>query len=114
VTGFPASQAALARVDPGPPPVALRCELYLAGMELANGYQEETDAAALRGRWEADRALRRDRGQPVPEPDARLLAAQEAGLPECAGVALGFDRLVMLAAGASRLEQVLAFPAERA
>ncbi len=111
---YPASQAALARVRPGKPPVAERFELYLNGVELANGYQELTDADALRERFAADNAARRRLGRPALPPDEHLLAAMAAGLPECAGVALGFDRLVMLAAGAASIDEVLAFPVERA
>ncbi|MEM6794606.1 MAG: EF-P lysine aminoacylase EpmA [Acidobacteriota bacterium] len=111
---YPASQAALARVRPGSPPVAERFELYVRGVELANGFHELTDAAEQRRRFEGDLAERRRRGLETPPVDERLLAALEAGLPPCAGVALGVDRLVMLAVGASSLDQVLAFPANRA
>jgi lysyl-tRNA synthetase class 2 len=117
VHDFPVSQAALARVrEPaaGVPPVADRFELFAAGMELANGFHELADPAEQRRRFERDLALRRARGLPEPPVDERLLAALEAGLPDCAGVALGFDRLVMVAAGAGAIEEVLAFPAGRA
>ncbi len=122
VHDFPASQAALARVrQPGPgagssggPAVAERFELFVGGVEVANGFHELTDPAEQRRRFERDLARRRDRGLPEPQVDERLLAALEAGLPDCAGVALGFDRLVMLAAGAGSIEEVLAFPADRA
>lgn len=111
---YPASQAALARVRPENPPVAERFELYLSGIELANGYHELTDPAVLRQRNAAANALRRAEGkQELPE-GSRLLAAMEAGLPGATGAALGFDRLVMLAAGASRLDEVMAFPFDRA
>ena len=111
---FPASQAALSRLDAGDPRCALRFELYCAGVELANGFEELVCAAEQRARFERDRAERRERGLPVFESDEHLLAALEAGLPECAGVALGFDRLVMLASGAQNIDQVLPFPIERA
>ena len=111
---FPPSQAALARIRPGDPPVAERFEVYGRGVELANGYHELTDAAEQRRRFELDRAERRRRGLPSVELDERFLAALEHGLPPCAGVALGVDRLVMLALGASRLDEVLAFPLDRA
>lgn len=111
---YPASQAALACVRQENPPVAERFELYVAGIELANGYHELLDADVLRARNAANNALRvADGKSPLPE-DSRLLAAMEAGLPAATGVALGFDRLVMLAAGAARLDEVIAFPFDRA
>ncbi|HTW37372.1 MAG TPA: EF-P lysine aminoacylase EpmA [Steroidobacteraceae bacterium] len=111
---YPASQAALARLDPADPRVALRFELYSQGVELANGFEELASACEQRARFERDRTERRRRGLAVPDPDERLLAALEAGLPDCAGVALGFDRLVMLALGARHIDEVLAFPTPRA
>jgi len=112
---YPPSQAALARVvDDGGVPVAERFELYLDGMELANGFVELTDAAEQRLRFDADLAVRRRDGQRTPPMDAGLLAALEAGLPDSAGVALGLDRLLMIRTGAGHIDQVLAFPAERA
>jgi lysyl-tRNA synthetase class 2 len=114
---FPASQAALARLrrdDPGGPPVAERFEVYAEGIELANGFHELTDPAEQRRRFETDLERRRAAGLPAVPLDERFLAALEAGLPPSAGVALGFDRLVMLAAGAASLAEVLAFPWERA
>ncbi len=113
VHGYPASQAALARLDPADPRVAQRFELYCAGIELANGFHELAAAAEQRARFEADNAQRRRLGLPVFPLDERLLAALSA-LPDCAGVALGFDRTLMLAAGAAHIEEVLPFPAERA
>lgn len=106
---FPASHAALARIRPGDPPVAERFELFLGGMELANGFCELTDAAEQRARFAADLDARARRGLHAPPLDERLLAALAHGLPECAGVALGFDRLVMLLAGAEDIREVLAF-----
>jgi lysyl-tRNA synthetase class 2 len=111
---YPASQAALARMRPGPPPVAERFEVWVRGVELANGYHELADAVEQRRRFEADLAARRAHGLPEVPIDERLLAALEDGLPECAGVALGVDRLVMLAAGADRIDEVIAFPVDRA
>lgn len=111
---YPASQAALARLDPEDPRLALRFELYCEGMELANGFAELGSADEQRARFEADRATRRRRGLAVPKMDETFLAALEAGLPDCAGVALGFDRVAMLAAGAAHIDEVLAFPIERA
>ncbi len=111
---YPASQAALARLDAADPRVALRFELYYRGVELANGYHELTNAAEQRLRFDADQQTRRQRGLPVNSIDPLLLAALEAGLPDCAGVALGFDRVLMLALGAASIDEVLAFPVERA
>lgn len=111
---YPASQAALARIRPGNPPVAERFEAYLDGIELANGFHELRDAAEQRARFARDLIKRKEQGLPAVPMDERLLAALEHGLPECSGVALGFDRLVMLAAGATSIQDVLAFPIERA
>jgi lysyl-tRNA synthetase class 2 len=114
LTHYPASQAALARLDEADPRTALRFEVYLAGMELANGFEELTDSFTQRARFTADCAQRAARGLDIPATDERLLAALSAGLPACSGVALGFDRLLMLAAGATHIDEVLAFPADRA
>ena len=104
----------MARVRAGSPPVAERFELYVRGIELANGYHELLDAEVLRRRnAEANRQRAADGKYPLPE-DSRLLAAMAAGLPPCTGVALGFDRLVMLAAGAAEISQIMPFPLERA
>jgi lysyl-tRNA synthetase class 2 len=111
---YPASQAALARLKPGLPAVAARFELYIDGLELANGFHELTSAAEQRERFMRDLALRRRRGQRELHVDEGLLAALAAGLPDCAGVALGFDRLIAVAAGAASLGEVLAFPIDRA
>jgi len=111
---YPASQAALAELDAGDPRTALRFELYARGVELANGYVELADAAEQARRFEADRSQRRDRGLPDVLPDERLLSALAQGLPRCAGVAMGFDRVAMLAAGAGSIDEVLAFPWEGA
>ena len=106
---YPASMAALARLGPDRR-FAERFEVFVCGLELANGYGELTDAAEQRERFAADRALRqRFRGGAYPV-DEDFLAALEAGLPECAGIALGVDRLVMLAVGAARIEDVLWAP----
>ena len=111
---YPASQAALARLRSGRPPVAERFELYVSGIELANGYCELADPVTLRERNRTNNALRRSDGKPPLPEESRLLAAMEAGMPQATGVALGFDRTVMLAAGASDIRQVLAFPFDRA
>ena len=114
VDRYPASQAALARLLPGDPPEAARFEAYVGGIELCNGFHELGDAAEQRRRFEADRARRRARGLPLPPVDERLLAALEAGLPDVAGVAVGFDRVVMLALGLPSLAAAMAFTVDEA
>jgi lysyl-tRNA synthetase class 2 len=114
VHDYPATQAALARLNPGDPRTALRFELYCKGVELANGFHELAAAAEQRTRFERDNEERRRLGMPTYPIDGRLLAALESGLPECAGVALGFDRTLMLAAGAAHIDDVLPFPIDRA
>jgi lysyl-tRNA synthetase class 2 len=110
LTHWPAAQAALARRDPADGRVAERFELYIAGIELANAFVELTDAAEQRARFAADRARRAALGGPAWPLDEDFLAAV-ARLPPCAGIALGFDRLVMLATGAARLTDVTWLPA---
>ncbi len=109
VHDYPASQAALARLRPGQPRIAERFELYVDGIELANGWSELTDAAEQRSRFENDNRTRHAAGLPQVPLDERLLAALAHGLPDCAGVALGFDRLLMLAAGATDIGAVQVF-----
>lgn len=108
---YPAAQAALARLHPDDPRVAERFEVYLDGIELANGYHELADAGEQRRRFAADRAERQALGLPDAEPDEALLAALEAGLPDCCGVALGFDRLLMACLGLQDIAAVVAFSA---
>lgn len=114
VFDFPVELAALARIRPGEPPLAERFEVYLRGMELANGYHELTNASEQRDRFRADLAGRRSMGRPEVRADERMLAALEHGLPVSAGVALGFDRLVMIAANARSIDSVLSFSFDRA
>ena len=114
VYDYPADQASLARIRPGAPAVAERFELYVQGVELANGFRELADSAEQRRRFEQDNLARKARGLPLLPIDEHLLAALAHGLPNCAGVALGFDRLMMLAAGASAIQDVIAFPIDRA
>jgi lysyl-tRNA synthetase class 2 len=111
---YPASQAALARVRDGDPPLAERFEVFVEGVELANGYHELNDPAEQRRRFETDIEARKSRGLPEVPIDERLLAALEHGLPDCAGIALGVDRLLMIASGTRDLADVLAFPIDRA
>jgi lysyl-tRNA synthetase class 2 len=116
VRDYPASQAALARLrdDGNGWPVAERFELYLDGIELANGFHELGDPLEQRRRFAQDLQKRRQRGQRVAPLDERFLAALEQGLPDCAGVALGFERLVMVALGLPSISGAMAFPADRA
>jgi lysyl-tRNA synthetase class 2 len=117
LTDYPASQSALARVHqptPDVPATAQRFELYLGGIELCNGYDELTDPAELRRRIDEQSSLRRRDGLRALPPTNRLLAAMEAGLPACSGVALGFDRLVMAALGLESIDEVVPFPFGRA
>ena len=112
VWGWPAEEAALAALDPEDDRIALRFEVYVQGMELANGYQELREAEAYRARFEAWNGLRQQAGLPEMPLDEALLRALEetGGLPFCSGVALGVDRLVMLATGESDIRRVNAFP----
>ena len=116
VHDYPASQCALARIrDEGDGMlVAERFELYLGPLELANGYHELLDASEQRQRFERDVAMRAARNQPAPPVDEALLAALQAGLPPCAGVALGIERLLMSMLGSDRIADVLAFDFARA
>lgn len=114
VHDFPASQAALARVRPGEPPLAQRFELFWQGLELANGFHELADADEQARRFAADRAARLAAGRDTPPHDAHLIAALRAGLPDCAGVALGLDRLLMLARGLPDVASAMAFAFDRA
>ena len=109
VHDYPASQCALARVRPGDPPMAERFELFLGRYELANGYHELNDGAEQRRRFERDNAVRRERGLREVPMDEHLLAVLDA-MPDCAGVALGMERLLMCLAGTDAIADVLAFP----
>lgn len=112
---FPASQAALAQIhqDDSGNQVASRFELYVKGLELANAYQELTLASEQAKRFAAGNAQRRALGKPEVIADTQLIAALEQGLPDCSGIALGFDRLIMLALGATCLDEVQTFSAYR-
>ena len=111
ITRYPADQAALARLCPDDERYAARFELVVDGVELANGYWELTDPEEQRRRFASDVEARRVRGLVEPTVDEKFLSALEAGLPDCAGVALGVDRLLMLALGAESLSEVMPFPA---
>lgn len=113
IHAWPSSQAALARVLPEDTQCAGRFEVYLGELELANGFWELSKADEQADRFEHDRMERRSRDLPDVEADPLLLAALRHGLPECAGVAVGLDRILMLRLGASSISEVLAFPWER-
>jgi lysyl-tRNA synthetase class 2 len=106
---FPGSQAALAKVRPGKPALASRFEVYFKGIELANGFHELQDAAEQQRRFERDLAFRQLHCLPALPLDERFLAALQHGLPDCSGVALGIDRLIMLALGCKKVADVLSF-----
>jgi lysyl-tRNA synthetase class 2 len=111
---YPAAQAALAQLEARDPRTALRFELYADGVELANGYVELASSTEQQQRFAAEREERKRRGLAQPDMDPRLLAALTHGLPACAGVAMGFDRVAMLALGAPDIDAVMPFPWERA
>lgn len=111
---YPASQCALAKIREDEPPVAERFELYVGPLELANGYHELTDGDEQRQRFTCDLHKRHGRGAVRPPVDEAMLAALDHGLPACAGVALGVERLLMTMMGTDRIADVLAFPFERA
>ena len=114
VFDYPASQCALAKIRDGDPPVAERFELYAGTQELANGYHELTDAAEQRARFVRDNARRCERGLPELPLDENFLVAFESGLPDCAGVALGVERLLMAMMATDDIRDVLAFDFARA
>jgi lysyl-tRNA synthetase class 2 len=114
IVDFLPQQAALARLRHEEVTVAERFEIYLGQTELANGYQELSDPAEQQERFERDRKLRQMRGEDITPLDQRLLAALQAGLPECSGVAVGVDRLLMAILGVDHIDMVLTFPFDRA
>ena len=114
VYDYPVSQASLARVRQQPQPVAERFELYFKGIELANGFHELTNADEQQRRFEVDNAVRRQAGQVAVPADARLVTALRDGLPDCAGVALGIDRLLMSVAGLGDIDAAMPFGIRRA
>ena len=111
---YPHSQAALAKLNDEKPPRAERFELYVKGTELANGFHELTDANEQQQRFRQDLDQRKQSQRTTPEIDKRFIAALAAGLPDCAGVAMGIDRLLLLALNASALHQVISFTFDRA
>lgn len=111
---YPASQAALAKIKKGSPAVAERFELYINGMELANGFHELSDAKEQAERFHEDQSQRKESGLPGIPADYHLIDALKYGLPDCAGVAIGVDRLLMVLSGAKHINEVLTFPFDRA
>ena len=114
VYDYPATQASLAKIRQGDPAVAERFELYLDGLEIANGFHELSDAAEQRSRFEQELLRCQDEGCPQVPMDEYLLQALDAGLPDCSGVALGIDRLLMRIMGVDNINEVLTFPLDRA
>lgn len=110
VYDYPAEQKALASLSDAPVPVAQRFEVYLGQIELGNGYQEQTDAQRNADVLYADQSVRKRRGLPEVPVDARFLEAMQDGLPRCAGVAIGVDRLLLCLAGKKKLQEVISFP----
>ena len=113
VVDYPACLPSLARKKPGDETVVERVEVFLDGLELGNGYHELVDAAEQESRFDADLRVRQKAGLPLPPKDQRLLDALTHGLPDCSGVALGLDRLLMLMMGSDDITQVMAFPVSR-
>lgn len=109
INDYPADQAMLARLNPDNPAVAERFEIFLNGVELANGYYELADASEQADRFAADNIARVESGRPAVSVDPQLLAALHHGLPDCSGVALGLDRLLLLATDSNDLDEILSF-----
>jgi lysyl-tRNA synthetase class 2 len=109
VTNFPASQASLAKIDPSEPWSSFRFEFYYQGIELANGFEELNDANEQKMRFILDNKQRKEGGLEVKPQDVKFLNALDVGLPMCSGVALGIDRLLMLALGKKHISEVLSF-----
>ncbi|MGR9052786.1 MAG: EF-P lysine aminoacylase EpmA [Gammaproteobacteria bacterium] len=114
IYAFPACQSSLARLNADDPAVTDRVEIFIQGVELGNGYFELADAEEQERRFQWEIDYRRRHGLPAVEKDNRLLNALASGLPDCSGMAIGLDRLLMLATGAEAIDQVLAFPIARA
>ncbi|MGZ5050264.1 MAG: EF-P lysine aminoacylase EpmA [Methylobacter sp.] len=114
VYGYPACQSSLARINPHNPLITDRVELFINGVELGNGYYELTDASEQSRRFDREIAVRRQQGLPDAIKDERLIEALASGLPECAGMAIGLDRLLMLLSNSASIEDVLSFAIHRA
>jgi lysyl-tRNA synthetase class 2 len=114
VYGYPACQSSLARPNPENPLITERVEVFLNGVELGNGYHELTNVAEQKRRFEAEIEIRKQQNFPGVVKDEKLLAALEHGLPNCAGIALGLDRVLMLLTKQAAISQVLSFEIARA
>ena len=114
IHGYPAKQSSLARLNSQDPRIAERFEVLIHGMELGNGFFELCDAVEQESRFDAEIAIRSSQGLSPVAKDQHLLSALRVGLPECSGIAIGLDRLLMIASGATAIDQVLAFPLARA
>ncbi|MGX2030206.1 EF-P lysine aminoacylase EpmA [Methylocaldum gracile] len=114
VYDFPAFLPSLARKKPDDPLVVERVEIFLEGLELGNGFHELADAVEQEERFDRDLVIREENGLPLPAKDERLLAALRSGLPDCSGIALGLDRLLMIRMRAESIGDVLAFPTAQA
>jgi lysyl-tRNA synthetase class 2 len=114
VEGFPACQASLARLNRKDPRIAERVELFIDGIELGNGFHELSDAQEQQQRFAAEAQLRKEQGLIELPIDQRLLAALESGLPNCSGIAIGLDRLLMLITKVSSIDEVMSFSVDRA
>lgn len=114
VYGYPACQSSLARLNELNPQISERVELFINGVELGNGYYELTHAEEQERRFDDELAIRKKRNLPAAVKDARLIAALETGLPDCSGMAIGLDRLLMVLLQKSSIDEVLCFPVERA
>jgi len=114
VYGYPACQSSLARINAHCSLITERVELFINGIELGNGYCELVDADEQNRRFDKELAVRQQQNLPVAGKDKRLISALESGLPECSGVAIGLDRLLMLLSGSDSIDEVLSFPIHRA
>ncbi|MEI8207616.1 MAG: EF-P lysine aminoacylase GenX [Methylococcales bacterium] len=114
VYGYPACQSSLARINPLNPLITDRIEVFINGIELGNGYYELTDAQEQNKRFDEEIAVRLQNNRPVTVKDKQLIAAMEQGLPECSGMAIGLDRLIMALTGNLSINDVLSFPVHRA
>lgn len=112
ITQYPSSQAALAQINPNDPTTALRFEVFYQGLELGNGYQELTDAEELTQRFNQDNSYRKEHQLEAVAIDHHLLSAMQQGMPECSGIAIGVDRLLMALMKCDNITEVLSFSAE--
>jgi lysyl-tRNA synthetase class 2 len=113
VYGYPACQSSLARINTDNSSITDRVEIFINGVELGNGYYELTDASEQEKRFDQEMQLRKLRNQPAVVKDQRLIAAMKTGLPDCSGMAIGLDRLLMILSGSSHINEVLSFPVDR-